>query len=322
MRHKVDPVELIRDHNPVPDAHQLPDEPNSASAEALFEAIIGMQDNTPIPIRTPSRSKIGRIAALAAAFLVVSAGAAVAAGVFSPDPEDVATIEEEGEQRALAHVEGWRPELQTESVWCMYDLQSGAQTPVSKFPLGEPLTTEVLLAECATGNDVARNEARVPTDFTPCQATFTDQAFSDRLAQDERFEILVGDPSAERPGFPVVLAWDAECAETTLETSSAVKLTSLQSLDDVNQARDIEIGLKAAAIRACLTKDEANAIAQTARADLGRAWLVIDMGLDAPGGCYDFQLDPQWGTIGVVGRFDGTQNDETSTPTTAPPTNN
>lgn len=64
-------------------------------------------------------------------------------------------------------------------------------------------------------------------------------------------------------------------------------------------------------------------MAQTAQADLGHSWLVIDIGLDAPGGCYDMQLDPHWGTIAVIGRDDGTTPaDDTPTPTTAPPTNN
>ena len=74
MKHQ-DPIDLIRDRNPVPDAHQLPDGPKSASAEALFEEIIGMSNTRS---RTgPSRSK--RIAVLAAAIFVLGATAAAAA---------------------------------------------------------------------------------------------------------------------------------------------------------------------------------------------------------------------------------------------------
>lgn len=74
MKHQ-DPFELIRDRNPVPDAHQLPDGPKSASAEALFEEIIGMTDT-----RSKTRPRGSKkVVLLAAAILVLGATAAVAA---------------------------------------------------------------------------------------------------------------------------------------------------------------------------------------------------------------------------------------------------
>lgn len=322
MRHTSDPVELIRNTNPVPDAHQLPDE-TQASFEALFEEIIGMEQHEPTTTtRDHHRPRIGRIAAVAAAFLVVSAGVAVAAGVFSPDPEDVAMLEEEGKQESEAHMEGWRPGLRTESVWCMYDLNAGADTPVSEFPVGEPLTMEALLAECRTGNDVGRNQKAAPVDFTLCRATFTDQMYNDRIAQDERFNVVEGDLSTERPGFPVVLAWDTDCESTVLETSLAVDLVPFESLDVVNHAREIEVGLRADALQSCLTKDEATQAAIAARAELGEEWLLIDMKLDGTVECYAVDLEPQWGTISTMGRDDPAPADAGSTGTTQPPTDN
>lgn len=320
MRHTSDPVELIRNTNPVPDAHQLPDE-TQTYFEALFEEIIGMEQHEPTTTtRNHHRPRIGRIAALAAAFLVVSAGVAVAAGVFSPDPEDVAMLEEEGKQGAEVHMEGWRPALRTESVWCMYDLNTGADTPVSEFPLGEPLTMEALLAECGTGNDVARNLEAEPTEYTLCRATFTDQTYRDRIAQDERFSIIEGDLSVDRPGFPVVLAWEANCDTTTLETSFQVDLAPLTSLDDLNHAREVEVGLKADALESCLTRDEADQAARAARAELGDSWLLIDMNLDGAVDCYAVDLEPQWGTVAVMGQNDGTSAGENATTqSTAPP---
>lgn len=318
MRHIVDPVELIRNHNPVPDAHQLPDE-FRASMAAIFEEIIGMehQESTRTSSRRP---RIGRIAALTAAFLILTAGVAIATGVFAPDPRDVSLLEDEAEQGFESHELGWRPALRTERVWCMYDLSTGADTPVSEFPLGEPLTMEALLAECGTGNDVARNLEAEPTDYTLCRATFTDQTYQDRIAQDDRFTVVEGDLSTSRPGFPVVLAWDTSCETTALETSFEVDLAPLMSLDDLNHAREIEVGLKADALKSCLTREEADGAARSARTELGEGWLLIDMNLDAPVACYAVELEPQWGTIAVIGRDDGTPADSSETEATEPPT--
>lgn len=318
MRHRSDPVQLIRNTNPVPDAHQLPDE-TQASFEALFEEIIGMEHQQSTTTRTRRRPRIGRIAALAAAFLVLSAGVAIAAGVFSPDPEDVALVEEQAEVGFDSHDLGWRPALRTESVWCMYDLATGADTPVSEFPLGEPLTMEALLAECGAGNDVARNLDVEPSEYTLCKATFTDATYRDRIAEDDRFEIIEGDLSAERPGFPVVLAWDTNCEDTTLETSFDVDLAPLASLDELNHAREVEVGLKADALESCLTRNEADQGARAARTELGDSWLLIDMKLGGAVDCYAVDLEPQWGTIAVIGRDDGTSADDDSTNPTTPP---
>lgn len=313
MRHQ-DPVDLIRDRNPVPDAHQLPDGPNSASTEALFEEIIGMEDQKISHIRRP---RLGRVTALAAAFLVVSAGAAIAAGVFDPDPADVATIEEAGEEGAAVHFPGWRPALRTEAVWCMYDLSTGAATQVSEFPLGDPLTKDALLAECATGNDVARNQDVPPTEFTLCEGTFTEAEYVNRITQDDRFNIIEGDLTTERPGFPVVLAWEADCTTTTLQTSFAIDLAPMTSLDEVNKARETEIGVKATAIDKCLARPEADALARDTRATLGESWLLLDYNLDGPVDCYRVDIEPDWGVIGVIGLDDA--NTQQETPTTAPP---
>ncbi len=311
MRHQ-DPIDLIRDRNPVSDAHQLPDGPHSASAEALFEEIIGMENHKTTPIRRP---KFGRTAALVAALLVVSAGAAVAAGVFSPDPADVATIEKKAEE-----VVSWQSSLQTGAVWCMYDVRTGADTSVVEFPVGEPLTVEALLAECATGNDVVRNLDEVPAQFTMCEGTFTDQEYANRITSDDRFNIIAGDLSADRPGFPVVLAWEADCASTTLETSVAVDLAPMRSLDQINKAREIEIGLKASAINTCLTRSGADTMARNARADLGESWLLVDYNLNGPVSCYAVDIEPEWGLIGVLGQNDGAPGE--GTPSTEPPSDN
>jgi hypothetical protein len=305
MRHRNDPVELIRNTNPVPDAHQLPDE-TQASFEALFEEIIGMEHQEPTTTRNHHRPRIGRITALAAAFVVLSAGVAIAAGIFNPDPADVATIEDDGAQSADVHLDGWRPELKTEAVWCMVDEDSGADTMASEFPLGDPLTMEILLAECSTGNDVARNLDSPPTDFTVCEATFTDQSYQERISVDDRFNVVEGDLAGDRPGFPVVLAWKADCATTQLDTSWDVDLAPLESLDDINQAREAEVTVRATALNACLSIAEARAMAASSKAELGAAWLLVEYEPEAASDCYTVDIDLQWGTIMAISRDDGT----------------
>lgn len=305
MRHRSDPVELIRNNNPVPDAHQLPDE-TQASLGALFKEIIGMEHQEPTTTRTHHRPRVGRIAALAAAFVVLTAGVAIAAGFFNPDPADVATIEDDGAQVADVHLEGWRPELKTEAVWCMVDSSAGADTLASEFPLREPLTTAILLAECGTGNDVARNLDTPPADFTVCEATFTDQSYQERISVDDGFNIVEGDLAAERPGFPVVLAWHADCTTTQLDTSWDVDLAPLESLDDVNQAREVEVGVRATALNSCLSLDDAKAMAARSRAELGETWLLLEFEPEVPSDCYTVDIDLQWGTIMAQARDDGT----------------
>lgn len=179
---------------------------------------------------------------------------------------------------------------------------------------------DALLAECGSGNDPARNLDSPPTDFTICAATFTDQMYRDRLGYDSRFDIIEGDLAADRPGFPVVLAWDADCASTQLLTSFEVELVPLESLDGINRAREVEVELKAAALRSCLGLEQARALARSARAELGESWLLLDFEPDVPGGCYAVVLDLKWGTISASGRDDGTPVDPAETETTEVPT--
>lgn len=84
MRRTSDPFELIRLANPVPDPDRMPDEPDMASAEALVEEIIGM-DNTGSRTRNRAR-KLRRTLLAAAAILVLGATAAIG-GAFEGEVE-------------------------------------------------------------------------------------------------------------------------------------------------------------------------------------------------------------------------------------------
>jgi hypothetical protein len=305
MSRTSDPVELIRRSNPVPDPNQLPG-PDSPAAQAMLAKItdVSHEDTAPSPRRYRRRTTL----IAAALFVLTGAAAAVAAGVFSPDPADVEAVLEESADAAAVHLEGWRPELSTESVWCMYGPSEGAATTASGYALDLPMTIDLLIQECATDNDVARNQPNTPTVFTLCEATFTDDVYSFKLASSGE-TILAGDLDAARPGFPVVLAWETDCETTQLETSWDVELQPLAGLDDVNVARQIEIELKAESARRCVPRDEADALAAQARQRLGDSWLLVERPLEeAPPGevqpdvfCYEVYLNARWGMIAVRG---------------------
>lgn len=251
----------------------------------------------PEPTRPYSRR--GLVAVLATAVLL-TAGVAAAAGIFSPDPADVETILDEYEGAADVHLPGWRPGLRTESVWCMYGPSEGAATQASEYPLDQALTPELLIAECATGNDVARNQEVNPQVFTVCTGTMSDASYRERLASTGE-TVLAGDLDGPRPGFPVVLAWAADCASTRLETSWEVELASLDSLDHVNLAREVEVGLKAIALDRCLTREEADELARAARQRLGEEWLLVEVPFEVTPNCHVVQLDLEWAMVAVWG---------------------
>lgn len=78
MRRPSDPFELIRLANPVPDPDRMPDEPDTASAEALVEEIIGMH-NTGSKTGNKAR-RLRRTLLAAATILMLGATAAIGVG--------------------------------------------------------------------------------------------------------------------------------------------------------------------------------------------------------------------------------------------------
>lgn len=79
MRRTSDPFELIRLANPIPDPDRMPDEPDMASAEALVEEIIGMNNTGS---RTRNRGTRLRRTLLAAATILLLGATAAIGGVF------------------------------------------------------------------------------------------------------------------------------------------------------------------------------------------------------------------------------------------------
>lgn len=225
------------------------------------------------------------------------AAAALAAGAFSPDPADMRAVLDDGAPAASVHLAGWRPELATESVLCVYGPSTAVTTVASEFPLGEPLTVDRLTAECAHGTDVARSLAAEPTTFAVCHAQLTDAAVRERL---QGFEVVAGDRAAPRPGVPIVFAGQRDCAAGAPGTPADVVVAPLPSLDAVNRVRAVEVALKAEAASRCVPAVEARRLAREALPRLGRGWLLVDPARPETGRCFDFWLEPQAGFVALL----------------------
>lgn len=249
------------------------------------------------------RPRRGRVVVAVATLLVFSGVGAFAAGVFDPDPADIDTILDRAEQegRFEVHLEGWRPELTSEVVICAYQDGAGAVTSASESPLHEPLTRQVIVDECVSGNDAVRSgEVAAPTETTLCGASLSADGVEQRLdALNAR--LLAGLLHDARYQVPVVLGWRADCSQVELEGHPDRTLAPLAPLDEINAARDEEVRLKAAALQSCLDHDEATRLATEAHDRLGDAWLLIDeSATDAA--CHKIwvEAEPSW--ITIVGR--------------------
>lgn len=241
-----------------------------------------------------------RVVVAIAGLMAVSGAGALAAGVFEPDPADIADILEAAEPHREVHLDGWRPELTSETIVCAYEGGAGAVTSASEFPLDEPLTAAAIAAECTDGNDAVRSgEAAAPEQTTLCGGTLAVEDVERRLASVEA-RILAGSLDRERPRFPVVLGWQADCGEVQLAVGSPMDLQPLDSLDAINTAREVEVRLKAAALQECLTHEQAQQLAGEGHQRLGPGWLLIDEAR-ADATCHEVWVEAQEGWITIVG---------------------
>lgn len=253
-------------------------------------------DGTPAGRRRPRR----RITLVAVAALFgLSTAAAAAMGVFDPDPADVSAILEEAAPAYEVHLEGWRPSLSSEGVWCFYENGTGANTIASEFSLDQPLTREGLIQECTTGNDTARNLASPPTETTLCGGTLPNAAVQERLDA-SGVRIVSGSLEGPRALFPVVLGWPADCEAVDLDRGPPIVLHELDGLTAINRAREVEVRLKAAAARDCLSRAQVDELVAHATEQLGPAWLVTDES-DPGAGCFEVWVEPEVSRLAIVG---------------------
>lgn len=289
-----DLIQRLRAHDP---AAELDRDPHGPTGRRLLAQARSRGEGATALPRPPWR---GRVIVAVAGLMAVSGAGALAAGVFEPDPADLAVILEDAEPRREVHLDGWRPELTSETIVCAYEGGAGAVTSASEFPLDEPLTAAAITAECTDGNDTVRSgEAAAPQETTLCGGTLAVEDVEERLASlDAR--VLAGSLEGERPRFPVVLGWQADCADVQLGGAPPMELHPLDSLDEINTARAVELRSKAAALQECLTHERAQELAERGHQRLGPGWLLIDEARpDAA--CHEVWVEAQEGWITIVG---------------------
>jgi hypothetical protein len=191
----------------------------SPASRALLDEITG----APVTALRAGRTGRGsrRTIVLLAAVLALAAigGGAVAAGVFDPDPADVATVTELAKEAAEVHGPGWRPELNAEQVLCMYGKRQvdGLRTMASSGPLDAALTKADLFGECSRG----------------AGTTKLDQS---------RMTLCTGPSGGDgRAVLPVVLARGGDCRAAGFDPADEAAL-----LTDVNRRRQVELTILAA----------------------------------------------------------------------------
>lgn len=295
----MNPTDLHTRLRQIDPAADLDRDSGGPAAARLLARARGAEGATP----TPRRRRRRTVVALAAA-LTIGSSAAVASGIFQPDPADIDTILDAAADAADVHLPGWRPSLRAETVECHYSAGQSISTPVSDFPLDEALTREHITAECTSGNDMAGTMASPPDQVRLCAATITPEAYRQRLA--ERGEpLLDGDVAQAAPVFTVALGWATTCGEANIESPAPLTLRPLTDadLDRINRTREVEVSLRAAARDQCLSRDEALAMADQARDHLDGEWpLVSGPGMPAQGsGCHQVWVD-EWGLLSLQGR--------------------
>lgn len=127
---------------------------DSPEAQEILDHIL----QAPAEVRSTRGARRGSMAGLVAAAVLASAGA-VAAGVAMsrPDPQQSAQVKRDFSSQAQLHLQGWRPELDAERVWCLFPQTEGPlNTFASQFPLDGTLTSERLALGCTEANDWAQ----------------------------------------------------------------------------------------------------------------------------------------------------------------------
>lgn len=247
----------IRDLKPTPPP--LSQQRKSEIKQAVLKRVRSEQASD-ASSRRRRRSLLG--GALVAAVLA-SAGVAAAFGLTLPDPEQAAKVVDDHEQASTVHLDGWRPSLRAEQVSCVAPDAHGAsgaawtETPASEFPLADPLTRELLVEECASGNDMARNRGGfAQADASVCVY--------------------------ERGSYPhpVVTLAGRGCADLAVE---ATPITDAD-LEEINRMRAVEVAVLAVP-GDCPTAAEARAWAEDHLAEAGRD-LPVRVFDEGPEPCY------------------------------------
>lgn len=193
--------------------------------------------------------------------------------------------------------DGGRAPLRSETVWCFYEEGRPIESSVTSVAVDEPLTTDDLASACITHPDSTASDVS-PESMTVCRGVFDAAAYEEWATSDEMTVVSSG-VEGSHPGFPVVLAWPAECNSQTITSHPAVTLTDDLSMSAVNKARQLELAVVAAAIRSCLSYDDSHALAKAVVGELGQQWIHASLKRSETlsGGCFQPFIDQQWGWV-------------------------
>ena len=193
--------------------------------------------------------------------------------------------------------DGERASLRSETVWCFYEEGRPIETRVSGVAVDQPISADDLTSTCATDADSTASDLSTDS-MTVCRGVF-DPAFYQEWASSGEYTVISGGVEGSHPGFPVILAWQADCNTQTVTSHPTITVTDDLSLEAVNRARQLELAAVAAAIQNCLSYDESQALASAIAGELGQQWMHTSMsGSDGlTGGCFQPFIDQQWGWV-------------------------
>lgn len=279
----------------------LDDNPHGPRAQRIKQQAIQRAETSTAPRRGMSRTRV--VASVAVATTLVGT-VAVASGMFEPDADEVAAILDEARDsgREAVKTDSWRPTLRTEQIWCAYDSGIVGTTRTFEFSLDEPMHEQHLIAACTEGPDQHRaSGAPSPSDFTLCEAYASTAEARRAIDEPQRWRLLEGTVTTDRPRFPVVLGWAADCSDVTVDTNApAVELRdwTTATMEATNRAREYEISLTAAAVEQCLTLDQAHEMARHTRTQLSGDWPILEQNFGADS-CRRVWIDPQLGVLEI-----------------------
>jgi len=185
------------------------------------------------------------------------------------------------EGEATHHLPGWRPELAAEGVQCDYTGSPSAPvgkvgTSASEFPLGEAITADRIVEECATGTDATRSTGIDLTgQGTLCKSVSTKS---------------IGVAST-----PIAKVVTVEVTEpTVIFSGDSCEASGYQSpppdfVSAIEQHRRVEMLLRAVP-RRCPRVDEARAWVERQIKTLPDEW-TVDIAQVSGGGCALPQVD-------------------------------
>jgi hypothetical protein len=215
--------------------------------------------------------------------LVTLTGGALASGLFSADPRDVrAVVDDRNAREAEMHVPGWRPQLDAETVMCVYgpgDTERGT-SPASSGPIDAPLRAKDLIDTCAKGAGAHRFE---PGSVKLCVTPWNQLAPNDP-----------GHGMSGRYHLPVVLSASGSCEDAGFAQANTGSL-----LEDLNRRRAVEITLLAIVPKdLCKGRNEVIRLAKERVAALGEPLTITVKGPEDGGGCWGVEA-VFWGAATV-----------------------